>query len=172
MRWHDFTLGEDVYLAAAKRLYEVDGMLYWREGRTAGLRVATRATRAGHLTFQFDSRTITVHRMIWFLRTGSLPRDVLDHINDNPADNRFENLRDVSHRVNHRANKSQARETFSGLAQIEQRGDRWLVSGCVRGGRIRKVYLGSYGTEAEAIAAGEGADRLNRFLARTQDAAA
>lgn len=171
MNWKNFLIGEEVYRAASLRLFETNGVVYWRDGQRMGLPVGTRITKRGHLTLNFDGRTLLVHRLVWFLNYGTLPKEVLDHINDNPADNRIENLRDVTHRVNHPANKSCSREVFSGFAKVCRRGDRWLVEGAIAGGAIRKVYLGSFDTEAEAIAAAEGSERLRRFLARDEIAA-
>lgn len=41
-----------------------------------------------------------VHRIIWLWMTGAWPTGVIDHINRKPADNRWDNLRDVSYSEN------------------------------------------------------------------------
>ena len=45
---------------------------------------------------------IRVHRLAWFISFGSLPTGEIDHINQNKADNRLSNLRDVPKSINQR----------------------------------------------------------------------
>jgi hypothetical protein len=46
-----------------------------------------------------DGQKAYQHRVIWKMEHGTDP-EIIDHINGNPRDNRLENLRSVSHRVN------------------------------------------------------------------------
>ena len=45
-------------------------------------------------------RNFMVHRIVWLLNTGEWPKNTIDHINRDPLDNRFENLRDCTQAEN------------------------------------------------------------------------
>lgn len=67
--------------------------LVWLKGRRAGAPAGTRNTR-GYWVVQVSGRKIQAHRLIWELHNGPIPDGyVVDHINQNPGDNRLENLR-------------------------------------------------------------------------------
>jgi hypothetical protein len=67
--------------------------LVWLKGRRAGAPAGTRNTR-GYWVVQVSGRKIQAHRLIWELHNGPIPDGyVVDHINQNPSDNRLENLR-------------------------------------------------------------------------------
>lgn len=44
--------------------------------------------------------TVLAHRVIWLMVHGVWPKDQIDHINGNPADNRFANLREATQSQN------------------------------------------------------------------------
>jgi hypothetical protein len=53
-----------------------------------------------YLRLQINNRRYVLHRLIWLYMTGSFPEKYIDHINHDKTDNRWENLREVSHRDN------------------------------------------------------------------------
>lgn len=57
------------------------------------------------LNICWDGKALPVpySHVVWFLSKGDWPREgyVLDHINDDPLDNRIENLREVTEAENH-----------------------------------------------------------------------
>jgi hypothetical protein len=83
-----------------------DGQLYWREQRYRRdlSKPAGSKFRNGYLSVSWSrggSRSrLLVHRVVWIMHHGVVPQTI-DHINRDRADNRLENLRDVSLSVNH-----------------------------------------------------------------------
>lgn len=58
------------------------------------------------LRLRVDGTPYLLHRVIWYMQTGSWP-DIIDHINGDATDNRWENLRNVS---NEESQKNLARQ--------------------------------------------------------------
>jgi hypothetical protein len=62
--------------------------------------VAGHKKHDGYITVRVKGRPNLAHRVIWLLKTGSWPTGEIDHIDGDPSNNRFENLRQVDHRTN------------------------------------------------------------------------
>lgn len=97
----------------------------------------------GYLTITIGKKAYLGHRIAWLYMTGKWPKYFIDHINGDPSDNSFLNLRDLSHQKNHfnRAPK--------GYSYNKQRGNyqaRITVDG-------KNIHLGNYQTKDEAHAA-------------------
>jgi hypothetical protein len=123
------------------------GHLYWkvRRGRCAAGKRAGNIMKRGYRQVAVDGRTYYEHRIIWMLVNGPFEGDI-DHINCDRADNRLENLRVATRSQN--------------LARIAGRNKQGLPKGVylAKGGksysaRTRRVYLGSFPTIEEAVAA-------------------
>lgn len=54
----------------------------------------------GHLVLGLDYKRYYLHRLVWFYMTGKWPEREIDHINVEPADNRWCNLREAHHHQN------------------------------------------------------------------------
>jgi hypothetical protein len=84
------------------------GNLHWR---ASGNPIPLNPDHDGYMWFTIHlpyvegrkgSAFFRAHRAIWALHFGDWPQQTLDHINRDRADNRIENLRDVSHQENQR----------------------------------------------------------------------
>lgn len=105
----------------------------------------------GYLTGAIFGKQITAHRAAWLLATGDWPSGDIDHINGDPADNRFFNLRDGTTSENMQ-NQRRYKNNKSGHVGVSyrKRDGRWSayinLNGC-------RKYLGEFRTLDEAISA-------------------
>jgi len=81
-----------------------------------------------------------LHRAIWKWVTGEEPAKGLDHFDGDPANNKWENLRDGGMHLNNR-NRRMRRDNTSGFAGVTRNGRGWQARGCGDKGR---VVLGTY----------------------------
>jgi hypothetical protein len=100
-------------------------------------------------TIEVEQRNYKAHRLAWFYVNGKWPCGVIDHINGNPADNRIENLRDVTQKVNIQNEKVARKKTKSGLlgAHWIERDKKWAANIRVDG---RTIRLGAFQSPEEA----------------------
>jgi hypothetical protein len=73
------------------------GELRWRIGsrrRPAGELAGTASKQEkGRINVGFQGKTYKAHILIWVCQTGKWPMHQIDHINEDPSDNRWNNLR-------------------------------------------------------------------------------
>lgn len=107
------------------------------------------------ILFRFDRASpfkIRAHRLAWFISYGSLPVGEIDHINQDKADNRLTNLRDVPKALNQRNGTRKGNNTsgVAGVSWHKQRG-KWCAQASMDG---KHYHLGLFEeiTEAETAA--------------------
>jgi len=88
-----------------------------------------------------------VHVIAWAIQTGKWPDDSVDHINHQGDDNRWANLRAVTHAENTR-NRSRNRNNKSGVTGVYFDGKKWRAQFRDDLGDLRD--LGGYETKEEA----------------------
>ena len=105
----------------------------------------------GYVTTGIDGTGYRAHRLAWFYVHGYMPEHGLDHIDRNPANNRIENLREVS-RVCNLRNTCNPVNNVSGVKGVywRNREGKWCPSIKILG---RKIYLGYYDDFDEAVCA-------------------
>ena len=108
----------------------------------------TRVGANGYVSVGLFGKDWLVHRMAWLFETGLEPLEI-DHIDRNRANNKFSNLRDVSHSVNVQNAKDARVTNQSGMLGVSYRADieKWQA-GITTGG-VRK-YLGVYDSPEKA----------------------
>lgn len=130
------------------------GIVRWRRpygGRYCG-QIAGAQCKRGYISINFRGVSLQAHRIAWALQTGNWPAGEIDHIDHDPSNNRWSNLRDVSRSVNHQ-NRIRARaNSRTGLlgARYCPRSKNFFSEIKVGG---KYVYLGTYRTAQEAHAA-------------------
>mgnify|MGYP003632980392 FL=1 len=114
----------------------------------------------GYYAIGLDKKQYRAHRLVFLYMTGSFPRNEVDHINHNRADNRWANLRDVSRTENGKNQKLNSRNTSS-VCGVDWRKDisKWRV-------RINPgILIGNFSEFADAVIARKEAEKQHGFHA-------
>jgi hypothetical protein len=150
----------------AERLREVldydrdTGALVWRvslggKGR-AGQRAGVIGVR-GHRAIAIDGRLYRSARLCWMHVNGTWPDGLVDHKNTDPADDRWENLREATHAQNSQnSNHPLAMSGLKGAYETVPGSGKWFSSIGVDG---KRIGLGSFNSKDEAHAAYVAASR-------------
>lgn len=122
----------------------------------AGKRALSTPDTKGYLRGQVCGVKTLAHRVCFAIFHGHWPVGEIDHINGDPADNRIENIREVSHHENMR-NTCLSSANTSGVAGVTQdrRTGRWRSHIKMRG---HQIHLGNYDHKDDAIAARRAAE--------------
>jgi hypothetical protein len=114
-------------------------------------KVCTWKVSFGHLAVSHKRKSILAHRLAVLLMTGDWPAEFVDHVNGDPADNRWCNLRQCSRAENTRHQKVHKRSATGhrGVHYVK-RYDAWRAVICVN---RKLIYLGQFGRIEDAIAA-------------------
>lgn len=92
-------------------------------------------------------------RLAWYYMTGSWPYEFIDHVDGNPLNNRWSNLRSVDASINAQNRREALRRKIASapLGVYMHKSGRYQASMTVTIlGKKRSIYLGLYGTEQEA----------------------
>ncbi len=98
-----------------------------------------------------DGTLSSAHRLAWLYMTGAWPTGQIDHINGDPRDNRWLNLRQVNQSQNNANSKLSSRNTtgHKGVT-FHKKAKKWMAQISYRG---KPMYLGLYDTMEEAAEA-------------------
>lgn len=135
------------------------GALTWRMGRGKAKAgdVAGVEDDRGYVVIGGDGKRHYAHRIVWLHVTGSVPRGVIDHIDGIRSNNRFANLRDVSHQVNMQNQRAPSRNCRSGALGVRSFGKKYRAQISVN--RVTH-HLGTFNTKDEARDAYLAAKRM------------
>jgi hypothetical protein len=118
-------MADEIIAARVRELLHYDPAtgIFTRKVRTAqrhqvGDRACGNPMKAGHLRVAFDSKKFLAHRVAWLYVYGKWPDNDIDHINGDPTDNRVENLRDVTNRINRQNMRNPRGKSNSGLLGV------------------------------------------------------
>jgi len=97
------------------------------------------------------NRRFYVHRLIWLYMTGEWPEDQVDHIDGNPSNNKWSNLRGVTNGQNRR-NTRPSKRSLTGIkgVRFNERSKKYNVV----------ISLGEFDTLEEATAVRNKAEEL------------
>lgn len=112
-------------------------------GKNSGKETGTHNSKSYGLisiTYLGETKQYYAHRLAWFYMTGKWPKEVIDHINGVPSDNRWINLREATNSQNLR-NCLRKKINKSGYKGISKNRDGFQV----------RISLGTFKTLEEAI---------------------
>lgn len=114
----------------------------------------------GRIEFSVDAKKYLAHRLAWLYMTGEWPDHEIDHIDGDPTNNRFTNLRDVPHWVNTQNLRAAKSHNKVGILGVRKRYNRWRAAIVVDG---KEIFIGSFATPEEAQAAYIEAKRIHHL---------
>lgn len=152
------------YLKTLLRYEPENGCFFWtkaRRGRCAADGAAGNINSPGYRCIMIDGKTHYAHRLAWLYMTGTAANGVVDHINHERADNRWENLREVTQAENLK-NTGMSSSNNSGINGVcwYKSKKKWRVSITVDG---RQIYGGDYDSLEDAKARREYLSSLHGF---------
>lgn len=127
------------------------GVMRWTDtGEEAG---HSDKSLGGRVTIRMGGRKgkkLYRYRLAWFIMTGAWPEGEIDHIDGDPTNDRWDNLRDVSHRDNLQNRRRAARNNKVGVLGVCPNGSGFSAQINVGG---VKHHLGTFRTPELAHAA-------------------
>ena len=142
-----------------------DGNLYWR-GRKGRRLAGALAGTASHHYYQIciDYVLYRTHRLVWAYHYGASAHTI-DHINNNPFDNRIENLRECDDSQNHQNSRLPKSNTsgIKGVAWCKQK-EKWRGRIDVDGTEKHIGFFTTIDEAKEAMSAARA--KLNGLFAR------
>ena len=134
-------------LVTAARLRELlvfvpeTGEFFWRVNRGGAARAGM---AAGHMRRQYryirlGDRDYPVYRLAFLWMTGEWPRDVVDHMDHNPQNNAWSNLRECSHSQNNANRRTPSHNTSGcrGVSLVRSTG-KWRAAIGIAG-KLRRL---------------------------------
>lgn len=149
--------------ARLKELIEYDpltGDFWWRVTvgpmAMAGSRAGTRK-KGSRSQIRVDGIIYKSHRLAWLYMTGEWPTHQVDHMDGDPSNNKWDNLRSVTNTINNR-NKSLNYKNKTGVAGVcldpSKRKPTWCAY--IKDGK--KIHLGAFDNFLDAVCARKSAE--------------
>ena len=126
-----------------------DGKLFWKINPKNGVREGEEAgskNSNGYWQVRYKQVGYSRHRIIYYMHTNNWP-DVIDHINQDKTDDRFENLREASPILNsHNCDKAWGKTPYRGVYYRKDRG-KFQSTIRING---KQNFIGVFNTAEEA----------------------
>ena len=135
------------------------GVFTWRVrvgSRALAGNVAGSINGRGYLKIELLGRPYQAHRLAWLIMTGNWPESDIDHINGRKDDNRWVNLRAVTHQKNMK-NQPMPSTNTSGVLGVswDRRDKKWRAQISAGG---KKLHLGCFAEFEDAVSARKAAE--------------
>ena len=125
-----------------------DGVLFWKDARGKKMKAGSRAgciNNIGYRRVKVCKKDFFEHRIIFEMFNGYCP-NIIDHVNGVRDDNRIENLREATYRLNAVNQHRPPKGNTSGFLGVywHKGAEKWIA-------RVGKKYLGCYDCLGVAI---------------------
>ena len=83
--------------------YNLDtGIFTWKVNKSKRSNIGDVAgwSYNGYVSIEIDNKPYKAHRLAWLYVYGEIPKNLIDHVNNNRADNRISNLRKATYQEN------------------------------------------------------------------------
>ena len=98
-------------------------------------------TANGYIEMQLDGKRYYAHRLAFLVMTGRMPAGTVDHINRNPRDNRWINLRDVTQFENVHNQNRKASNNLTGFIGVHKVNEKYRAKIVIR---RKQIHLGTF----------------------------
>ena len=158
------TLTHDRLLSIIKYLPETGEMVNIvprKNSKCVGEKLGARSGN-GQIMLSVDGRAYQMHRLAWFWMTGEWPKNLIDHKDRDPTNNKWSNLRESDRAQNgHNANKKRNNTTgITGIWYCKKR-KKYIAEIFVRG---VKISLGA--SEDKQVAAELRAEAEKKYFGK------
>lgn len=131
---------------------KVSGLFLWRNAKKYNaIAPWSKAgwSDGGYIRIQIGKKGYLAHRLAWLYEHGVWPEKDVDHINGNRCDNRIENLRDVSRKINTQNRRCAGINSTTGVLGVSRHRDtdKWISGIYING---KRIHLGVFETIEEA----------------------
>jgi hypothetical protein len=109
--------------------------------------IAGSLRKDGYLHIQINKKIYLAHRLAWFYMTGEWPKEQIDHIDGNRANNIYLNLREVTNAENKQNLKKSQSNNSSQMLGVSPFNNKWVATIQLNG---RKIYIGRFNTKEDA----------------------
>lgn len=140
------------------------GILRWKveryrkhAGDIAGCKYITKRKKMKRVNISVNYYRYGAYRVIWFLMTGSWPTKEIDHIDGDGWNNRWSNLREVTHRENGKNLKIKNTNT-TGVAGVSLAKNKRKFRSRIMVD-YKEIYLGVFDTVEEAATVRKKAEK-------------
>lgn len=129
------------------------GIFVWKINKAnifAGT-VAGRNRPDGYIVITIDKKKYYAHRLAFLYMEGYIPENMVDHIDRNPSNNKWDNLREVRMTCNaHNCNLSKRNKSGINGVRWKNSRNKWIAD--IRA-NDKNIYLGYFNTKLDAAKA-------------------
>ena len=144
----------NITVAEIREAFDYDpetGEITWRGFRANGKggpgKIAGGPDDKGYWRVRLNRVALRHSHIAWAIMTGAWPKDQIDHIDRDKANNCFSNLREASNAQNCQ-NRKKRSDNASGCPGVDRHHGRWSARIQVNG---KRIFLGAFAHKDEAI---------------------